>query len=318
MERREPLHLPVSRRTLLGVLVVTPALAVLAAACGDPDTAPADTGPVNTDGTTVPDTGAPTSDAPTADAYVHSTDADAAVIRLAYEGGFVTPGTNFVALPTLLVSGDGRAFRPGATTMEFPGPLVSPLGVRSITEEGIQRLLGIADTAGLLATPPDYAPAQMNIADAPDTVLTLAVNGETFRHQAYALAIDVDAAGNPLPEQTPARQALADVVSAFNALETTVGAATLGEESIFEPTAYRIQATPMSEADLAGFDPAPELVEWPAAAGVALSSAAECAQVQTSAIGSLFADATQNTFFTEGGITYRLAVAALLPGDAAC
>jgi len=144
------------------------------------------------------------------------------------------------------------------------------------------------------------------------------VNGETFRHQAYALAIDVDAAGNPLPEQTPARQALADVVSAFNALETTVGAATLGEESIFEPTAYRIQATPMSEADLAGFDPAPELVEWPAAAGVALSSAAECAQVQTSAIGSLFADATQNTFFTEGGITYRLAVAALLPGDAAC
>jgi hypothetical protein len=310
MERREPLRLPVSRRTLLGALVVTPALAVLAAACGDPDSAPEDTGPDDTAGTTVPGTAA--------GSYTHSTEADAAVIRLAYEGGFVAPGTVFVAIPTLLVSGDGRAFRPGATTMEFPGPLVAPMGVRSITEEGVQRLLGIADTAGLLAAPPDYAPVQMNIADAPDTVLTLSVEGQTYRHQAYALALDVDADGNPLPEQTPARQVLADVVIAFGDLDTTLGAAALGEETIFEPAEYRFQATAMTADELAGFDPAPELIEWPAGAGVALSSAAECARVATSAVGTLFTDATQNTFFTDAGVTYRLAVAAVLPGDAVC
>ena len=158
----------------------------------------------------------------------------------------------------------------------------------------------------------------MNIADAPDTVLTLVVDGQTYRHQAYALAIDVDASGNPLPEQTPARQALADVVSAFGDLDTTLGAAALGEETIFEPMAYRFQAEPMAATDLAGFDPAPELVEWPATAGVTLASAAECGRVDAAAIGTLFTDATQNTFFTEAGVTYRLAVAAVLPGDAAC
>jgi hypothetical protein len=315
MERREPLHLPVSRRTLLGAFVITPALAVLAAACGDPDAAPADTGPLNTDGagTTVPGT-----DAPVSSTYVHSTDADAAVIRLGYEGGFVMPGTIFVSLPTLLVSGDGRVFRPGATTLEYPGPLVSPLGVRTITEAGVQRLLGIADTAGLLATPPNYEPVQMNIADAPDTVLTLTVDGQTYRHQAYALAMDADADGNPLPEQTPARQALADVASAFSAFEATVGAAELGEETIFAPTEYRFQATPMMAEELAGFDPAPDLVEWPAASGVTLAAASACARVAASAVGSLFTDATQNSFFTEDGVTYRVAVAAVLPGDAVC
>ncbi len=317
MERRQPLHLPVSRRTLLGAIVVTPALAVLAAACGDPDSddASADTTPGTTPGTT-PDT-TPGS-TPGSATYRHSTDADAAVIRLGYEGGFVAPGTIFVNLPTLLVSGDGRAFRPGVTTMEFPGPLVSPMGVRSITEEGVQRLLGIADTAGLLAAPPSYEPVQMNIADAPDTVLILAVDDETYRHQAYALGIDVGPEGTPLPEQTPARQALADVVHAFSDLDTTLGAAALGEEVIFEPTAYRVQATAMTDDELAGFDPAPTLVDWPEAAGVTLASAGECARVEASAVGTLFADATQNTFFREGGVTYRLAVAAVLPGDAAC
>ena len=104
MERRQPLHLPVSRRTLLGAIVVTPALAVLAAACGDPDSddASADTTPGTTPGTT-PDT-TPGS-TPGSATYRHSTDADAAVIRLGYEGGFVAPGTIFVNLPTLLVSG---------------------------------------------------------------------------------------------------------------------------------------------------------------------------------------------------------------------
>ena len=312
MERRDPLHLPVSRRTLLGALVVTPALAVLATACGSSDPAGSDAG------TVPPGTGSTPVTEPGTATFDHTTDPDAAVIRLGYEGGFVAPGTAFVNLPNLLVSGDGRAFRPGATTMEFPGPLVGPMGVRTITEAGVQRLLGIADAAGMLAAPPDYTAPQINIADAPDTVLTLVVAGQTYRHQAYALAMDVDASGNPQPESTPARQALADVVQAYGDLDTTLGAAALGAEEIFTPTAYRFQATPMSDADLAGFDPAPALVDWPANAGVTLADAAACGRVDAAAIGTLFTDATQNTFFREAGITYRLAVAVVLPGDAAC
>ena len=72
------------------------ATASLLAACGDaaePGTTPEPTTPP-----TVP----------------HPTGASDAVLRIAYEGGFVPMEYNFRRLPTLLISGDGRAFVQGA------------------------------------------------------------------------------------------------------------------------------------------------------------------------------------------------------------
>ena len=62
----------------------------------------------------------------------------------------------------------------------------------------------------------------------------------------------------------------------------------------------------------------PTFVDWPSSAGVTLSSATECATVTAEQIGSLFTDAVQTTYFREAGVTYQLAVATLLPGDAGC
>lgn len=114
---------PISRRTLLVSLIAAPALAAVVAACGDPDHEPAGT---------VPDSGPDSTDAPAT--IAHPTGAADVVIGYGFEGGFVAPGTMFVHLPTVLVSGDGKVYTPGVTTMEYPGPLVAPIAVRTIIQ----------------------------------------------------------------------------------------------------------------------------------------------------------------------------------------
>ncbi len=301
-----------TRRQLLAGLVAAPAVAAAAsllAACGDPNVEPA-----ATDGT--PTTTPGSTPGSTPGAIGHPTGADVAVIRYGAEGGFVAPETIFVNVPSLVVSGDGRAFVPGAVPAIYPGPLLLPMGVRTISEAGIQRLLALASTAALLAAPPDYT-AEMMVADAPDTVVRFTVDAGTFEHRAYALGFGVDDQGAPTAEVTPARQALLDYVLALGDLASTVGAEP-GEETLFEPTEYRVRATSVVEADLAGMDPAPTIVDWPASIGLDLATATECARVRADAVGSVFAEADQLTHFRQGGVIYRLAVAGVLPGDPVC
>lgn len=288
-----PAHL--SRRTLLLGAIALPSLAALLAACGDPE--------VDQSGST-PDTAAPGT------GIEHPTGATDAVIRITYEGGYMPAGFAFVNTPSLIVSGDGKAYTPGVMTMEFPGPLVAPITVRTITEEGVQTLLQLASAAGLLATPPEY-PRNDMIADAPDTVVTIEAGGSTYVHRAYALGIDAN-------ETDPARKVLADFVTAASDLPGTVGAAALGPEAMLEPAAYRFQAMPTDDADLAGIDPKPTITEWPESTGVDLGAAASCASALADAVGPTFTAADSNTVFAQGDALYRLAVAPVLPGDPPC
>ena len=171
-------------------------------------------------------------------------------------------------------------------------------------------------TAALLAAPPDYT-AEVMVADAPDTVVRFTVDAGTFEHRAYALGFGIDDQGVPTEEVTPARQALLSYVQVLGDLGTRVASA-LGEETLFEPTEYRVRATPVVEADLAGMDPAPTIVDWPASIGLDLATASECARVGADAVGSVFADADQLTHFRQGDVLYRIAVAGVLPGDPIC
>jgi hypothetical protein len=79
-----------------------------------------------------------------------------------------------------------------------------------------------------------------------------------------------------------------------------------------------LQAQIVDPSQLTGQQPAPTVVEWPAAAGMSLASAETCARVDESAVGSLFLDARQNTFFKDGDIVYSVGVAGVLPGDPDC
>ncbi len=292
-----------NRRDFLAALVISPAAAALLAACGDKSTDPVATDPATT--------------VPAAQGIQYSTGADEVVLKQSYEGGFMMQGAAFIFPPGLLVSGDGRLFVPGAQIEIYPGPLLSPVMVRTITPAGIEKLLQLADDAGLLATPPDYA-AEINVADVGNTVVQIGAKGETFVHSAFALGLDIDAAGNQVDGLTPQRAKLKKFVDLLSDYEKIVGSENLGPEAPFEPTAYRFQAYTVEPDVLAAQEPAPEIVEWPASTGLQLADAAQCARLDAAAAGTIFADAKQNTYFTDGGVTYSLAVGRVLPGDPVC
>jgi hypothetical protein len=294
-----------NRRTFLTALIGAPALAAVIAACGDDTAAPSDTS--GTEDTTAPSVG-----------RIYATGPDDVVIRIGYEGGFVAPGTIFVNTPTLLISGDGRAIQPGAYPAVYPGPLLPALRERSIDEEGIQTVLGTAEVAGLLGPIPDYSSkADSMVADAANTVVTVTVNGATFRHSAYALDI-------PMPagfEDTPARKNLAEFVAAVSDLEGLVGAQHLGADDVLTATAYRFRAEAVDPTQWT--DPAPTIVPWRSSISIRLADASECATADAAAIGTVFIDANQLTFFTEtdasgAELVYSVAATQVLPGDPPC
>ena len=288
-----------SRRTMLGALAATPAIAALLAACGSD---------AQTAATTADSTANSTGNSSTGSGIEHPAGKGEVVLRFGYVGGFVPQGFAFTNAPSLLVTGDGRVIRGGVVPAIYPGPLLPALNERSITEAGIQRLLDLAETAHLLQTPPDYS-AETMVADAADTQVIINAKGQQFLHQAAALGFDT-------PEKTEARQALAKFVELISDLATVVGAENLGPEIPLAPESYRLQARVVTEQELTGFDIEPTRVPWPTDAGVSLADAAQCAMVPADAVGALLTEANQLTYFTEGDAIYQVSAIALLPGDA--
>jgi len=281
--------------------VVLAAGALILAACGDDSTAPVGTQPGDTialpDGTTPPTT------VPAPDAFEHPTASDEFVVEITYEGGFVPVDYQFAQIPTLLVAGDGQQYVPGPQIAIYPGPLLPNVQVADIGEEGIQTLLALAAEHGLLTVREYESPT--NIADAPDTVVTIRANGGTYTHRAYALGLDPGLDGNG--GEIGDRAELAAFIEAATAVAPDI------PQEPFGPGTYLVRATPIG--DLGGFDLEPTLVAWPATAPVRLADAGECSAVAATDGDPLFATANQLTFFTEAGVTYRLSVKPQLPGD---
>lgn len=282
-----------NRRSFLTVLIGTPTIAALVAACGDDSIQSSDT--------------------PGSGGYVVPTGADEVVLRIGYEGGFTTPGSQFIHSPTLLISGDGRTFTPGATTLQYPGALLPAIIEGTITPDGVQKAIKLADLAGLLGAIPDYSsPGDDLIADAPDTVVTLTVNGVTYEHRAYALGID-SPDGEP---STPARENLQEFMDLLMNLPAAVGVENVGVGGPIVADSYRFQAMVVDPTQWT--EPSPTIVAWPAETGVALADSTVCAVAPASKVDALFANATQLTFFEENELVYQLAVIAALPGEPAC
>jgi hypothetical protein len=284
------------------LLLAAAAGVLVLAACGEASPS-ADTTEGTATPTTVPPTTAPpTTAAPTG--YDHPTGADDVVIQVGYEGGFVPVELAFTQPPTLLISGDGRAITQGAVPAIYPGPLLPALVERTISEDGIQTLLAKADELGLLADV-EYGDPPTLVTDVPDTVVTITVDGTTYRHVAYALGIDDE------PEE--ARANLFEFVTAATDLTTTVGASELGPEAPMVGDSYLIRAMPVDLATVTTELP-PTYVDWPADASVRLADATECAELPAAEGDALFADATQLTYFNEAGVTYSIAATLRVPG----
>jgi len=251
---------------------------------------------------------------PVADGYQHPTGADDVVIEYAEVGGFVTREFAFQQTPNLLVSGDGRVFSPGAQIEIYPGPLLPAVQMQPIAEDGMQAILAAAEEAGLLQQIDYEQPT--DIADATTAQVTINVNGQTYVHSAYALGLAFPGEGSE--ETTPERQALADFIVRLNDMAGVVGVDQLGEQTIFEPAEYGIEAIVVDDLSAYGSDGIePTVVDWLADASVRLADASTCVVVPAAEVGELLATANQLTFFIDADVTYQVVAKPILP-DTTC
>lgn len=242
--------------------------------------------------------------------YRYPRGADDTVIRYDVLGGVQPEASEFLALPTVLIAGDGSVYTPAAVVTPYPGPLVPQLSVRGLTRAGLDAVLGVADANGLLA------------AGAPSA-------GSPSSQEAW-VRVEINAEGGAFVHMAPARgtsgadttdqawsqlQAFIDVL---NQLETVAGSGQLGLARAYVPEQYRVRAVPVDPAELVAGGTEPRVVPWPADVGVRLATAADCAIVEAELVRATFEAADQVTLFRDGAQTYRLFVAPRLPVDADC
>jgi hypothetical protein len=225
-------------------LLAAALLTLLPAACGDDGDETSTGGTGDTDGGPRAVTGTP-----------GGTDSGL-FVEVVNAGGFVPMGFDFRNLPVAAIHADGRVFAPGAITLQFPGPAVLPVFAGQLDDGAIDDLLAAAADAGLLEDElPAYGgQADLPIADASTTRVTIVVDGEERVVEAYALEFTD---GLP-PELAEARAALAGFVAA-------VHEAALAAQEPFDPDRYRVLATaPFDPAAVDPGSPQPNVLDWPA------------------------------------------------------
>jgi hypothetical protein len=236
-----------------------------------------------------------------------STPASRGVIRISVGGGFSPYGTDFAAVPTLVLA-DGTAFTGGATTMQYPGPAIAPVSTGALSSAQVASLLDAAKAAGLTTTR-DYG--QPGITDVGTTTIRVVLDGTTHTAAVYALGYE-DGAGGLTAEQRTAREK----VSAFVAeVGDAVSAAATGT---FAPTAYQVLATPSQPAS-SHPDPKPNQLDWPVPSKpLAAGPCRDLTGDDAAAFRGALAKATQITVWRSGGKDWQVVARATLPGDAPC
>lgn len=265
---------------------------------------------------------------------------DAPVLQVHSAGGFVMPGYDFAAVPSLTVYEDGRAITHGPQIMIFPGPVLPNLLVAELTDDDVAAIVEAARDAGLLAEAPDYG--QPPVADVPTTYVTLTVDGETYVHAVNALGMgdgtdagagegvvgaDDGAAGDGgsdemgqpqeiglTPEQVAARTALNEFLGEVDGIVPT------GDGEPYDITAFAVAGRPADGGAPADPELAPDVVPWPLGS-VALADLDGCVVVEGEDAVTLLdtlRDANQLTQFDEDGTTYEVWFRPLLPHETEC
>jgi hypothetical protein len=252
-------------------------------------------------------------------------DPDRVVFRVDWDGGFVPPGVHLGRLPQVVVYADGRVVMPGPQVEIFPAPVLPALQARTLTPEALARLIALAKDLDLLA---DAHYDAIGIADAPTTILTLDIGGETYRVSAYALAeADTDdAAGFPGMDETT-KAARASLQTFIDTLTGLPDGDFTGPWATYEATSLRIFTVPMIDVPDDMVPPGGP-VAWPIGvidtAGEPVGDGALGIRCQVVTGGDLdtlapsLQEANAQTLFTSGGGSWSLVVRPLLPGEAGC
>ena len=295
------------RLKLFGATVLS--IAILTGACANASTGdgPGDGGTGSSSGPT-----GPTSPAGSAKL----------VLRIDQVGGFVPIQYNLTRLPMMSLYADGLVVTPGAQIEIYPGPALPALSQRRLSPDAIQLLLQAAIDAGL---DKDRDLRTMMVSDAPTTVFTLTIDGQTHTTQVYAL--DFDLGPDPVGMSEDEFQARKDL-AAFQAKASDLSwlpEGSVTDEGMYQPTSLRIFSS--------AYRPDPELTQapigWPLTPGLDLfgesvQNAPEgmrCGTVAADAAAMLLPlaeQANQLTPWTSDGTWYGLSFRPLLPDESGC
>jgi hypothetical protein len=147
-------------------------------------------------------------------AIAHPAGSSAVVLQVESGGGFVAPQATLGRLPAFTLYGDGTVIVPGAVPQISPGPAISPLLRRHLSERRVQMLLRGAQQAGLFGRGAiSYGDmGTIGVSDAPTTTIRLNAAGRRIVRSAYALGMTAGSSRLP-PAQAKARRALASFIA---------------------------------------------------------------------------------------------------------
>jgi hypothetical protein len=298
------------------------AVAVLGAACARPTDRPGNGDGIPT-GPTAP------SPSPVTPGISHPAGPNELILKIEQTGGFVPAEYLLARLPSFALYGDGTLLTLGAQTEIYPQPALPPVLVQHLTEDGIQRILELAEEAGLLAHDAMY----MNhcVADVTTTVFTVVADGGKHVVSAYALGFD-EGKNNPCvpEEQREARKALVEFEAQIADLSKSLPAGSYDDPQPWDPTGLRLYVTEGSPATDPGLEE-PE-VAWPLDEPLAQFGApygengtpgfgTRCGTVEGEDLATLLPSvrqATQITPWTSGGKTYGILFRPLYPDESGC
>jgi len=186
----------------------------------------------------------------------HATGATDVILRAEQAGGFTAPAFQITRVPEFTLYGDGTVVYQLASDPNVEAPAGPPrLARATLSAEQMDALLAFAINAGGLGS----AKAQyINplVADAPDTIFTIATDDVTKTVSAQALGF-ADDPNNPNASNPDAAaiQALAALYATLVPFADQVARGNATDAGLYEPTAYR--------ATLQEGQPQGETIDWP-------------------------------------------------------
>jgi hypothetical protein len=238
----------------------------------------------------------------------------ALVLRVSYDGGFLSPQMITDRLPVVSVYGDGRVISEGPVPAIHPGPALPNVQVARIGEDDVRDLVqraldaGVGDTADL-GSPP--------VADVPSTRFTVFTGLETITREVYALSVSDGDGSGLTDEQVSARAELSTLRDRLTDL-------TSGVSEPYTPSAVAALVSPYVPED------DPQLVQpalvWPGPAlpGDVVAPMADLSCVvatgdQAGAVLQAAADAnTLTPWVADDGSRWSVTFRPLLPDETGC
>ena len=249
------------------------------------------------------------------------------IFRVSWDGGFVTPEMILGRLPLVAVYADGRVITLGPVPAIYPGPFMPNVQERTLSPQALERLIELARDKDLLK---DVHYDFPGIADVPDTVLDISLDGKSYRLSATALSEaglegGIAPAIEPNPADAAGRAALREFV---DALMTVPESDYVDEPHAYDFEALRLYVTTAAIVEDSEFPGEQPPIAWPlddlATAGEQVDGSpidARClvlAGDDLETVLPLLAGANQLSVFESEGEFYSLIPRPLYPDESRC